>query len=155
VTRRVAARFAAIVVLVIGVDQATKAAVRALLDVGESVGVISGLLSLTHVSNTGAAFGFFPGRMPFFIATASVVLFVIVWVLWRHRITNGLLITALSLVFGGAAGNLIDRVVGGGVTDFIDVQIWPVFNVADIALDLGVALLILHLLFSRGDSVHD
>jgi len=151
VTRRVAVRFALIVALVIGADQATKAAVRTGMEVGESVPLIDGLLSLTHVSNEGAAFGLFKGSIPLFIAMAIVVLGAIAWVLWRYRGYGMLYPTSLSLIFGGAAGNLIDRAVAGRVTDFFDVHIWPVFNVADIALDVGVALLILHIILHRDE----
>lgn len=150
-TRRVAVRFAPIVALVIGADQATKAAVRAGMEVGESVPLIDRVLSLTHVSNTGGAFGLLPGRLPFFVVMAVAVLGAIAWVLWRYRGTSALFATSLSLIFGGAAGNLIDRAVAGRVTDFIDVHIWPVFNVADIALDVGVALLILYIIMHRDE----
>ena len=150
-TRRVAVRFAPIVALVIGADQATKAAVRAGMEVGESVPLINGVLSLTHVSNTGAAFGLFQGSVPFFIVMAVAVLGTIAWVLWRYRGNGALFATSLSLIFGGAAGNLIDRAAAGRVTDFIDVPIWPVFNVADIALDVGVALLILYIIVHRNE----
>lgn len=150
-TRRVAVRFASIVALVMGADQATKAAVRAGMEVGESVPLIARVLSLTHVNNTGAAFGLFQGSVPFFIVMATAVLGAIAWVLWRDRGTSVLFTTSLSLIFGGAAGNLIDRAVAGRVTDFIDVHIWPVFNVADIALDVGVALLILYIIVHRDE----
>ncbi len=150
-TPRVAVRFASIVALVIGADQATKAAVRAGMEVGESVTLIDRVVSLTHVSNTGAAFGLFQGSVPFFIVMAAAVLGTIAWVLWRYRGSSVLFATSLSLIFGGAAGNLIDRAVAGRVTDFIDVHIWPVFNVADIALDVGVALLILYIIVHRDE----
>jgi signal peptidase II len=151
VTRRVAVRFVPILALVIGADQATKAAVRAGMEVGESVPLIGRVLSLTHVSNTGAAFGLFRGNILFFIVMASAVLGAIAIVLWRYRGTSVLFAASLSLIFGGAAGNLIDRSVAGRVTDFIDVHIWPVFNVADIALNVGVALLILYLIVHRDE----
>jgi len=153
VTRRVAVRFASIVALVIAADQATKATVRAGMEVGESVPLIGPVLSLTHVSNTGAAFGLFSGSIPFFIVMAAAVLGAIAWALWRYRGTSALFSTSLALIFAGAAGNLIDRAVAGRVTDFIDVHIWPVFNVADIALDLGVALLILYIIAHRDEPV--
>ncbi|HZL07507.1 MAG TPA: signal peptidase II [Coriobacteriia bacterium] len=150
-TRRVAVRFALIVALVMAADQATKAAVRAGLQVGESVPLVHGILDLTHVSNAGAAFGLLPGRVPFFIVMATVVLVAILWIVWRYGARSRLFATALALVFGGAAGNLIDRTIAGRVTDFIDVQIWPVFNVADIALDVGVALLILSIVLNKDE----
>lgn len=148
-TRRVAVRFATIVLTVLALDQLTKSLVRARLAVGESVPVIDGILSLTHVRNAGAAFGLLQGGRAFFIAAASIVIVGILWALWRLRIRTPLLTAALGLAFGGALGNLIDRIVAGRVTDFFDIHIWPVFNVADIALDVGVALLVVDLLFVR------
>ncbi len=122
------------------IDQVSKALVRATIPVGASVPVAGAFLRLTHVRNTGAAFGLFPGHTVLFIGTALVVLAGIAWVWWRMRPTSPWLVTACGLIAAGALGNLIDRVVFGRVTDFFDVGIWPVFNVADIALDVGVAI---------------
>lgn len=130
-------------------DQVTKALVRAKLAVGASVPLIDGFMDLTHVRNTGAAFGLFPGRMPVFIGIATLVLVGIGWVWWRFKPRSTWAVLALGLVAGGATGNLIDRVTVGRVTDFFDVGWWPVFNVADIALDVGVAVLLVWLLFSK------
>lgn len=130
-------------------DQVTKALVRAKLTVGASVPFIDGFMDLTHVRNTGAAFGLFPGGVPVFVGISTVVLAGIVWVWWRIKPRSTWAVLALGLVAGGALGNLIDRVTAGRVTDFFDVGWWPVFNVADIALDVGVTLLLVWLLFSR------
>ncbi|MHB1341109.1 MAG: signal peptidase II [Coriobacteriia bacterium] len=148
-TRRPAALFAVTVASVLLVDQVSKAVVRTSLGVGQSIPVIEDILSLTHVSNRGAAFGLFQGAVPFFIATSLVVLGVIAWIWWRMKPTNRWFVFSLGLVTGGAAGNLIDRASAGRVTDFFDVHIWPVFNVADMALDIGVAILVAWLLFSK------
>jgi len=129
-------------------DQVTKALVRAKLAVGASVPLVDGFMDLTHVRNTGAAFGLFPGRLPIFIGISTLVLGGIAWVWWRMKPRSTWAVLALGLVAGGATGNLIDRVVAGRVTDFFDVGWWPVFNVADIALDVGVAVLLVWLLFS-------
>lgn len=129
-------------------DQVTKALVRAKLAVGASVPLIDGFMDLTHVRNSGAAFGLFPGRMPVFIGIATLVLAGIAWVWWRMKPQSTWAVLALGLVAGGATGNLIDRIMAGRVTDFFDVGWWPVFNVADIALDVGVAVLLVWLLFS-------
>ncbi len=141
--------FGATLLGVLIADQVTKALVHSKLAVGASVPFINGFMDLTHVRNTGAAFGLFPGRMPIFIGISTLVLAGIVWVWWRMRPRSTWAVLALGLVAGGAMGNLIDRIVAGRVTDFFDVGWWPVFNVADIALDVGVALLLVWLLFSR------
>ncbi|MEN6431212.1 MAG: signal peptidase II [Coriobacteriales bacterium] len=147
--RRPARYFAVTVASVLILDQVSKALVRSSLAAGESVAVIGTVLSFTHVRNTGAAFGIFQGGTPFFIATSVAVLAVIAWVWWRLRPANVWVVSALGLVSAGAAGNLIDRAVNGHVTDFIDVHVWPVFNVADVALDVGVGILVVWLLFSK------
>lgn len=130
-------------------DQASKAAVRRWMALGESHPVLDGVLSLTHVRNTGAAFGIFPGAMAWFMLAAVVVLVGIAFVWWRHAPRDRWTVLALGLIAGGAAGNLIDRAFLGGVTDFLDVHVWPVFNFADVALDVGVAIVLLRVLSAR------
>jgi len=138
--------------LVVVVDQAAKAHVRGSLAVGESRPLIEGFLDLTHVTNTGAAFGMLPGRVGVFIATSLLVLAAIGWVFWRFKPEGTHLPASLGLVAGGAVGNLIDRVVAGRVTDFFDLGWFPVFNIADIALDVGVGLLVVWLLFGAHEA---
>ncbi len=119
---------------------------------GESITVIAGLVDLTHVRNTGAAFGLMPGMQPLFVAVSLIAMIgVAIW--WvtggRHTLTASL---AAGLVFGGSIGNLIDRVALGRVTDFVDLKVWPVFNVADSAVVIGVGFMIARLLFAKTDS---
>jgi signal peptidase II len=149
VVRRRALLFAATVLGVIAADQATKALVRAEMAVGESKPLIDGVFWLTHVHNTGAAFGMFRGQQWMLVLIAAVVLVAIAFVAWHLRPDSVLARTALALIAGGAAGNLIDRAVLGGVTDFLDLGWWPVFNVADMALDVGVAILVWWVLFGQ------
>lgn len=148
-TRRRALVFAATATTVIAADQVTKAVVRSTPGLGEPVPVIDGLLWFTHVHNTGAAFGMFKDQRILLVGVGVLVLAAIGWVLVRMRPQSPLAHTGLALIAGGAVGNLIDRVVFGGVTDFFDLGWFPVFNVADIALDVGVALIVVWLLFSR------
>lgn len=142
---------AAIVVL----DQVTKAVVRGRLELHESITVIPGFFDLTRVHNTGAAYGFmnavdFPFKAGVFalIAVAALIgLVVYSGTLEPWQKLTGL---GLSLVIGGAAGNLIDRVTAGYVLDFVDLyqgnwHFWA-FNVADAAISVGVVLMILELL---------
>ncbi len=151
--RRSGVLLAGTALLVLLVDQASKVAVRANLSLGESVPLLDGVLNLTYVRNVGAAFGLFPGRLPFFIAVALGVLGGIAWVWWVLRPSSRWVTVALGLVAGGATGNLIDRLAAGWVTDFFDVGWWPVFNVADIALDIGVVILLVWILFSGDDAL--
>ncbi|MBI4365072.1 MAG: signal peptidase II [Candidatus Latescibacteria bacterium] len=126
-------------------DQATKALASSHLMLGRPVPILGDFLRLTLVHNTGAAFGLFPGsRLPFILVSVlaiAVVLYLFAREAYRS-LGNRML---LGCILGGAIGNLVDRVRWGRVVDFIDVGWstlrWPVFNVADSAVTLGVILL--------------
>ncbi len=147
-TKRRLALFASTIAAVLAADQITKWLVRDAFAVGESHPIVAGVLWLTHVNNTGAAFGMFRGQQWLLIAVAAIVLVAIAYVVYRFSPESLLARTALAMVAAGTCGNLIDRVVFGAVTDFLDLGWFPVFNVADIFLDVGVALLVWWLLFS-------
>ena len=141
--------------IVVIVDQATKAIVRARLPEHASVRVVPGFLDFTHVLNTGAAFGILnTSDFPFktvviaVIATAALMgVGVYAASLGHHQL---LARAGLALIIGGATGNLIDRITAGSVVDFVDVywqnhHFWA-FNVADSAISVGVAIMILDML---------
>lgn len=135
--------------IILILDQATKLYVDARFYLGESVTVLENFFHFTYVRNRGAAFGFLSDhaiRLPFFITVAVVASVAILWYLRRLGDDQRLLAFALSLVFSGAIGNLIDRIRLGEVIDFIDVHWhdlhWPAFNVADSAITVGVVLLL-------------
>ena len=141
--------------IIVAVDQATKAMIRASLREHDSTTIIPGFMDFTHVLNSGAAFGFLNGvDFPFktvviaVIAAAALIgVGVYAASLAHHQIVARL---GLALIIGGAAGNLIDRLVSGSVVDFVDVY-WGVhhfwaFNVADAAISVGVAIMILDML---------
>ena len=137
--------FLACAAAVLGLDQVTKVLASARLSPGEPEPVLGQFLRLTLVHNSGAAFGLFPGsRVPFILV--SVLAIVVVLYLFARdayrSLTNRIL---LGCILGGALGNLMDRIRWGRVVDFIDVGLgsirWPVFNVADSAVTLGVILL--------------
>jgi signal peptidase II len=147
-----------VALLVVAADQATKWAIVEWVELYGKV-PINSFINLTHQQNSGAAFSFLAGASGwqrwFFVALATVVSGVIAVWLWRIRREGPLvLMAALSLVLGGALGNLIDRARLGYVTDFI--QVWfgnwafPSFNVADSAISVGAALLIIDALFLSG-----
>jgi signal peptidase II len=146
---------AVVVVLVVGLDQLVKAMVRSRIGLHDSITVIPGFFDLTRVHNTGAAYGFlndvdFPFKTVLLacIAIAALIgLAVYAGTLDRRQ---ALTRAGLTLVIGGAAGNLIDRVTAGYVLDFVDLyrgdwHFWA-FNVADSAITIGVVLMILELL---------
>jgi signal peptidase II len=127
--------------LVIALDQVTKHLVRTNLALGESVPE-EGPLRITHVTNTGAAFGILQGQTLFLMVTTFFGLAVILLYYLYPPMEHGILRLALGLQLGGAMGNLADRVRLGKVTDFIDVGPWPAFNVADSSIVVGVAIII-------------
>jgi len=145
-------------IAIVVLDQATKALVRSLVPLSSSVEVVPGFMNFTHVRNTGAAFGFlnasdFPLKT---VVITAIALGAIVWVgvyaagLARHQFLARL---GLAFIMGGAAGNLLDRVIVGSVVDFVDVywrtyHFWA-FNVADSAISVGVAIMILDMLGVR------
>lgn len=126
-------------------DQITKYLARSFLIEHKSVEVLKGLLSFTLTKNTGVAFGLFPEYGRIWPYVSSFVLLAIVFYVWRAEIKHWLLAIALSLVVGGALGNLIDRLIFKAVTDFIDFRFWPVFNLADAELVLGITFLFIYL----------
>ena len=140
--------FITIATLVFVVDQFTKYLVRVNLAFGEAI-PDDGLIRIVHTYNTGSAFGLFRGQtMPLILA--SVVGIGVLFLVYRHStFPSTLLRLSLGLQIGGASGNLLDRLNMGHVTDFVDVGSWPVFNVADASIVVGIVLLAWLLLNSR------
>jgi signal peptidase II len=156
-TARPGPLFALVFLGTLFLDQATKIAVRIQLVASESVELIDGLLAITYVRNTGAAFGLMPGQQTLFIIVAVVVLTAVAVYWYRARPAAVLVVVALGLVSAGAVGNFIDRMLVGRVTDFIDVfaDLFPVFNIADSALIVGVAMLMLWVVLGPDSSESD
>lgn len=134
--------FLLVALLVIIFDQLTKYYVVSNFYLGESVPVIENIFHWTYILNPGAAFGMFEGSRWFFVVIAICVL-VGIWYM-KDEINEGgwMMQYGAALFGGGAIGNLIDRARSGLVIDFFDFRIWPVFNVADIAICVGVAMIL-------------
>jgi len=131
--------------IVIGLDQLSKYLVRANMDLGQSIPE-EGFFRFTYGTNTGGVFGFFSNQT-FLITVAAIISVVVILLYSRHKMAQSMLVkVSLGLILGGSIGNLIDRIRLGAVTDFIDVGAWPVFNLGDSAIDIGVVLLIAYLL---------
>ena len=131
---------AGLILLVFITDQVTKSWVRASLIEGASM-PREGFLRITHVSNTGSAFGLFPNQT-LFLLIASLVGIAVLLIFFRKQAGQGFMVrTSLGLQLGGATGNLVDRITMGKVTDFIDVGAWPVFNLADASIVTGIVIL--------------
>ncbi|MCS7295496.1 MAG: signal peptidase II [Chloroflexota bacterium] len=136
---------------VVVLDQATKAGVRALLTLGDSWPSDDWPVRLVHYTNTGAAFGLFQNAAPLLaVASLAGIALILVYLLSPDFAQTPVRV-ALSLMLGGALGNLIDRVSRGEVVDFIKFPEWPAFNVADSAITIGVTLLLWMTLFARSD----
>ena len=142
--------FFVIAAVVVALDQATKVIIRASLDRGEAWPDHDWLLNIVNVSNSGAAFGMLQGQTTFLIVTSVVGVAAIVLYFLYPPLEHGLLRVALALQLGGAAGNLIDRVRFGEVTDFINFDFFPAFNVADASITIGVGGILLFFLSLEG-----
>ncbi len=135
---------------VLALDQWTKWLVEAHLPQHASMVVLPSVFNLTHVRNSGVAFGLFASDGPSLarlalVGLGVVALGVVAAYFWRTPMDRRRLLFALSLVLGGAVGNLLDRLASGAVTDFLDVSFagyhWPAFNVADSAITVGLLLM--------------
>ena len=141
-------KMVAVAVAALGADQLTKLLIRANMRIGESWPE-EGFLRLTHGTNTGSAFGLFQDQT-LVLTIASVVAIGFVFLFYRNDGGSTWLSWLTSgLILGGALGNLIDRVIAGKVTDFIDVGPWPVFNIADSSIVVGIIVLCASVLLRR------
>ena len=126
---------------VLVVDQVSKLLVRSGMERGDEDPILPGL-KLVHVRNEGVAFGLDPGGgTTLLIVLVALALLALVLYFVRHQ-AKPLVWLPVGLLIGGAVGNLVDRVRDGGVTDFLKIPLWPAFNVADIAITVGVLALV-------------
>ena len=151
-------RFSIISLGVVLLDQVTKILVLHSMPLHDSISIIPGFFSLTHVHNPGGAFGFMaqnssPLRHWLFLLAAFFALGMILYFYHQTPRTHPFFGFALALIFGGAIGNLIDRLRFGEVVDFLDVYIgsmhWPTFNVADSAVTVGVIIFLFHVITKK------
>ncbi|MCE5099275.1 signal peptidase II [Staphylococcus cohnii] len=140
--------FITIVILIL--DQITKFIITKTMQIGDSFEVIPNFLSITSHRNNGAAWGILSGKMAFFYIITVIILIILIVFFIKEAKHNVLMQIAISLLFAGALGNFIDRVLNGEVVDFVDTYIFsynfPIFNVADSSLTIGVVLVIIALL---------
>lgn len=134
-----------IAIIVFIVDRITKLAILNKFSLGESIAVLP-FISITYVQNTGTAFGLLQNASVLFIILAALVS---AYILYTYRRYSGIVLVALALLLAGALGNLLDRILYGSVTDFINFHIWPVFNIADSAITIAIILLLFHELVQK------
>lgn len=131
-------------------DQVVKAVARGTLDARAPVPLVGDWVRLTLVHNTGSAFGLISSGWVLVAVGAAVCAAVVVYVTVGRGLESAPgRAPALGLVLGGSLGNLLDRVRTGGVIDFIDLRVWPVFNLADVAITVGIGLLAIGLVLRR------
>lgn len=138
--------FYSIAFLVAFLDQFIKALVRHSFALGQSVTIPGNLVKLTHVRNTGAAFSLFLGFSSYLLAVGILVCCAVIYFHCRVPKNNYWLQIGLACLLGGSLGNLVDRISRGFVTDYIDFGFFPVFNLADIMINLGSLLIIINFL---------
>jgi len=147
-----------IAILVIALDRITKIAIARRLSFHDSIQVIPGFFRIIHTENRGAAFGLFADspsewKVALLIVFSLVALLIVSALLWKNSQSLNVTGVALSLILGGAIGNLWDRVVSGHVVDFLLFYVgqyqWPAFNMADSAIVVGASLLVFEILFAR------
>lgn len=145
-----------ITLAIIIIDQISKWIIVKTMTIGDSYEIIPGFLNITSHRNDGAAWGILSGKMGFFYIITIVILVVLILFYIKEAQYNLFMQVAISLLFAGALGNFIDRVLNGEVVDFIDTYIFgydfPIFNVADSSLTIGVIFIIIALLKDANDS---
>jgi signal peptidase II len=140
--------FVVVALAVFLLDRVTKIIVGAQIPYGTEVGVVDRLVGITNVHNSGAAFGLAPAFAGVFLVASLVVAIGLAVYVFRNPASDWMY-GVLGLVMGGTVGNGYERLVNGTVTDFINFHFWPVFNVADSAVSIGVVLLIAGYVFQR------
>jgi len=138
--------FALTAIAILLLDQLSKYLVIKNIPIHDSLEVIPNFFYLTHIKNSGAAFGIFQGMINIFIIVSIVAVVLIIILRSLLEINSYLYNASLGFILGGAIGNLIDRVIMGEVTDFLHIFFWPVFNIADSFIVIGFIMLIIILL---------
>src|SRR3989338_1751140 len=131
------------VLLIIILDQLSKFFIKKNVGLNQSLPIIDSILHFTYVTNTGSAFGLLKGFNLFFILLSVIVITAIFYYIKKIKNNERLLQFSAGLLLGGTIGNLIDRILYGFVIDFVDFRVWPVFNIADIAISISITLIII------------
>lgn len=135
--------FYAFLLITLLLDQVIKTQVAAKLVLGQSVPLIGNLVKLTYVRNTGAAFSLFVGFSSYLAVIGLVVTAIVVYFHFKISRRDYFTQTALAFILGGSLGNLFDRILRGYVVDYLDFGFWPVFNLADTMINVGVFMILI------------
>lgn len=133
-------------------DQAVKHLVRTTMVQGQSIPIIENIFHITYIENPGAAFGILANQRMLFLILTAVIVGVMIYLYCSLSNKKSLTAISLGIVVSGAIGNFIDRFMQGTVTDFLDFRIWPIFNIADIAICVGLTL-ICYFIIIKGEDI--
>lgn len=137
-----------IIAVIVLLDQFVKYLIQANMELNHTIPIILDFFHITYIQNKGAAFSILAGRTEILILIPTIVtLLLLAYIVRRKRQDHWVLLLSLSLIVAGGIGNLIDRLSYGYVVDFLDFRIFPIFNVADIAVSCGCGLLLLYMFF--------
>ncbi|MBN1405056.1 MAG: signal peptidase II [Candidatus Omnitrophica bacterium] len=132
---------------IVFLDQLSKFLILKYLALNKSYCLVQGIFYITPTLNTGGGFGILPGKAVVFTIASIIAIIFIIYALVKHKVKGRIFTIAISLVLSGALGNLIDRLRFGAVLDSLDFRVWPVFNIADSSITIGVVLLAYLVLF--------
>jgi len=132
-------KFLRLIFILFFLDRITKEIVRAAMPLNFSIPVLKDTFHITHITNTGIAFGLARGNNLFFLILSGVIILLLIFFFIKSEKRSELM--PVSLIIAGAAGNILDRIIYGSVCDFLDFRIWPVFNLADSFVTIGGVVL--------------
>jgi len=135
--------------LVFVVDQLSKFFVPKILSSQASLPVIPEIFHITLVHNTGIAFGLFKGNSPWLFLIIALSVIILLILSFSMRLSSRLMQVAYGMVLGGAVSNFFDRILRGSIVDYLDFRVWPVFNIADLCISVGVGLFFIAIWFRR------
>lgn len=141
--------FSSIIFLSVIIDQLSKYLIEKNLVYGESIPIIKNIFYFTYIKNNGVAFGLFSNLKSFLVFFTIITIAAIFFYYHKLQTQNRKLQVSFALILGGAFGNLIDRLFWGEVRDFLDFRIWPIFNIADSCICIGIGLILLNSFFEK------
>ncbi|WP_206458999.1 signal peptidase II [Anaerovorax sp. IOR16] len=137
-----------IIVAVVALDQLTKYLIQVNMELNHTIPIIDGIFHFTYIHNYGAAFRILENHQTFLLSvTGLVILCMFAYLIWKRETGHPLFLVSVALIIGGGVGNFLDRAIAGYVVDFFDFRIWPIFNVADIAVVCGCILFSFFILY--------
>jgi len=147
--------FYLLALVILAFDQIFKYLVHHLMSFGQSIPIYSNFVKFTYVRNTGAAFSLFVGFSSYLIVIGVAVVIAVIF--FHHKLSknNYWMQVSLAFVLGGSLGNLLDRIFRSYVIDYIDITVWPVFNFADIMINIGVIMIAMKMFEKEAEEIHE